>query len=1677
MISEIFSKSINYPKRTAIVFDDCRISYESLFYEVKKISSHIKSRISSNHELNLNKCIGFCMDRSISTIIVMLAIWDCGYCYLPLDKKYPVKRTEHIIKDTGVKIIITNLKNNDENVEILSTLSSVELLINLNSLEIPDMDIDFLQVENPNCLNEIAYIIYTSGTTGLPKGVIIKHTGLVNIIKSAISILNIRPEMNFYVYASIGFDAAGWDIYTSLLSGGSLHIANENLMISSVDTHDYLLKNSINMATVTPAFLADMPLVQIPSLEILVVMGDKPIEKNMEFWCQGRKCYNGYGPTETTIGATIHEYKIGDSPSNIGKPFDGYEIYLFDKNMEIISNIDEMGEIYIGGIGVAMGYLNKPELTREKFIETQYGKLYKTGDFAKLNKDLDFEFVGRIDNQIKINGVRVELEEIEGYVTEIDFVLKASVTYEKSEKRLIVYYVSIDNFTNENEQNRKIKNYLEKKLIKTVLPQHYKRIDNFILTSNGKIDKSQLPVYTISYENIDEPTNEIEMILVNLYSELFHVENIGTNIDYFELGGDSLGTVRVVSKLKEYDINIQNVDVMKYPIIKDLAQYILELQEIGITEITRQTVSTPVPFEIHQIELTVQQSPLWYYQQLYPENVSYNTFIGYIIDGCLNVEKFVQTLDFVFNKHETLRTLFKLKNNHVIQEFENLRISKENIFSEIPENDISDEINKIINQPFKMINSFLFRIKLLKTKEQNKYVFLLVKHNIITDAHSEKIFIEEFTKFYNSDIELTDSDTFKSSNKYLKYLNNFNSINSNKLLEFWNNYLFNFVGLSIPTIPTISTISTISMTPTTLTKTPDSESTKNFSIIKTFKIDNFENFIRESKHSSFKILFAVFYLTIARFNQYNFSENIDITIGTQVSNRTIETQNLMGFMISTIVLRMQFTWNITLENFLNKLSSEFNKIFEHKLISYDTILQIVKTGIDIMFVMQSQDENEFILENLKTQKIEVYKNSDAFPIYVDVYPQKEKNTFKFHIKSSGKYDRSIIEKIFETYEILLNEITIISKIRTPVSLFPYLPDDCHKNILVGENKVHEFRTITSIINHMAILSDQQILHYSTEEYDYLNESINYGQLLFESNKISKYLMEFYKIKKNDIIGVKMRRGKNFVVLLLGILQIGATYVPIDPSYPEDRILYMLNDCNPKILIENNSNRLKMDIEFTISITWEELNRNSNSYHQTIFSENSSVSNVYNSSHLVHSINPIDLADPDTIAYIIYTSGSTGKPKGCSIKHSSIMNTLYYFKDLLKITSNDKIWSLTTISFDIMVLEIFLPLISGAKLLICPQCVVEDPMNLVRWINNHSPTVLQATPTQFNLISKHINSNNNMKIIVGGEALTSKLSKKLFSISSEIYNVYGPSETTIWSTVKKIRNSDEITIGKPIYNTKCIVLNENQQIVPNGSIGELCIGGDGLSVGYFKREELTLTKFIDVYGEKYYKTGDLVKIVDVVDENNNLSLELEYIGRTDFQIKINGRRIEIGEIINTMESSQFVSRAVVVAKKHNDILYLIGYYTGTETPELLEHMKSTLPIWMMPHFVIHILKFPETLNGKIDLNLLPNPFESDMLHKINFLKTVEQIEPSNELQMVIHDIYLEIIQTKIQIEKISIKESIVNLGCDSLTIILIVSKLNNKFNIRINPEDYFKISTIEKCSELIKNMVELQNTSK
>lgn len=1486
-----------YSQRSAIYFDGVTLTYEDLHQQSQIITKQILE-----YTRGKTYPIAFRMERGPKAVITILSIIQADCYYVPLDVAYPIDRQNYIINDIEPFLILTNdleiphdkyywLNNAGDDIYIFGLRETVTV--------------------QPSVLDQIAYVIYTSGSTGAPKGVIIKQSSLINLIDSAIRIFKFEEIQRVLHYTSIGFDASGWDIYIALFSGGTLYIATDEIALNPLACHQFIDSNEITMATVTPAFLSQMPMTPIKSLQTLVVMGDLSDTKYMDWWSESAnaniKVYNGYGPTECTIGSTIHLYSKGDNPRNVGVPFDGYDIYILDGDLNPTS-ADSDGEICISGKGVAVGYHNLPDKTAEKFVQFRNSRIYRTGDMGRFTVGGTLEFLGRIDNQIKINGIRIELEEIEYHVMKMELIARACCVW--YDQKICLFYQS-----KEPLEDKTIRSHLKTKLHRTVIPSFYFHVDKFELTHNGKIDRKLL-CEKISENNIGKIINRIieaYAIVLNLEKNLITPES-----DFFVLGGHSLIVYKVVSYLQTYHL-IKAIDIMNFPIVSELAKQINSVSEPGPgkIEVLPTQKSSEKYMETNLIPISPLQMTLWKHHLIYPADASYNTLKLYSINYPLHT---IQTnITKLIKSHPALLTKFISSDGEIYQKFDNTIF----IFVKmgLKKNQVMDDVKTILKQPFNLESEQFIRVGIYPIKD-NEVILSIIKEGSIIDAYSENILERElFDMFSGKKVE--PRDNYIGAVGHL--CNEFES-DRTKCKIFWKDYLKAPFDNQIPRSLTDK--------------------------LSHFKINiklHINLIATKLKTTPYVIAISAMGLMLR-----HYFDNSDVIFGTQIAIRDdpLYTQTV-GFFVSTVLLRINFDM-LTLFAQIHTIHQNYLNVYKNKNVTYDKLLQIWGRSVDVMFVYQNLPVLSETPPEINVRRHDMV-TSAPFPITWYTYQTDSDLT----IEVKTYHDFEMINHMictFRDFLFLIEKYALTNMNVTISSEFK-----CKPVVLEGRYTQNPNSSVDQYISSICTkYSDGIALRFSSEYADHLDKSMTYAELGLCVNQCAMFLNSVYDIGPRSRVVLALRKSVDFVIILLAVLKTGASYIPIDPDYPIDRIQYMITDSTPQMIITRYVYKIDFNHGCVVDLDLVILEARQNNINPLFESKSTS----------------------DSLAYIIYTSGSTGNPKACMVTHKSIFNVCKYFEEQLVVTPTDKIWTHTTISFDIVILELFLPLFSGASLLICPQCVVSNPVEHVGWINRHMPTIIQATPTQFSLIARHLKSSNSnsLQILVGGEQLNTQLAEILLKLTPNVYNVYGPSETTIWSTISIINDPHHITIGHPIANTTCMVLNSSRIPVPSHVVGELYIGGIGVSMGYYDKPEMSADRFVELPDNltlsnktKFYRTGDLVKIIGG---------EIIYVGRNDFQLKIRGHRVELEEIIRIADSYENIHRSCLkIFDQNNGVRHIVLYvisFVSLSISQMFEYMRLKLPKNHMPSFIIQLPRFPETLNGKIDTKFLPNPFTNSLI---------------------------------------------------------------------------------------------------
>ncbi|MDQ5920106.1 MAG: hypothetical protein QG673_162, partial [Pseudomonadota bacterium] len=1358
---------------------------------------------------------------------------------------------------------------------------------------------------------------------------------------------------------------------------------------------------------------------------------------------------NMYGITETTVHTTYKPITAEDINNNslIGVTIPDQFAYVLDNNLQPLP-IGAIGELYIGGIGLARGYLNLPQLTKERFIHNPFqtdeeklnnvnDKLYKTGDLVRYLSDRTLEYIGRNDFQVKIRGFRIELSEIEVAINNShpDIQQAIVLVYEKStqdkSKYLVAYYVSkhkLDEITIHQKLSDMLPDYM--------LPNVLLWLERLPLTINGKLDRAALPKPQLRTDNCYVmPVNEIERTLCQIWQNVLEIEQVGTQDDFFKIGGDSIISIRLVAKMKAIGINVSTRDIFIHRTIKnildccDIAEIISNVEYIRFSLVgDAEKIIAVNRFNPNQIEDIYPASYLQMGMVLEYEknNSNYHIVTTHIINQIFNVELFTQIFNGLINKHALLRTAIIHDKTYG---FINVQYKSINVTDKLHVVDntiidklITDELNHKINPE----NPGMFRI-VIKPQE-NWFTLILTTHHAIEDGWSVASLIAEFITAYCN----------KSSPQkciipsYAKFISSEQQVLNNiKFKEFWLNYLNNYEPDNRQKLIFDYTL------PKPIEQFEVIQNLDNTVSLQTLALANKLNI------SPDLIFLSVYTLVLSRFLNRN-----DLVVGVVVNNRLEEPggDKLFGLHLNTIPVRFNIdndSFN-NVDNYISRVGANKLAVDEYKLYPYGKIKSDMGMHEDIYQCAFNYTNFHIVGDIYDTGLI---KSSDSnanvnIPLVLNISRTYDK--FAIHINANSEFiDKNTAHQLLDYFRTYLCDTLE----NNSVNLLP--KKDYNKIIHVWNN------TDKAYLNNKTIhqLFEEQVQKTPNDiAVVYENQNISYAELNIKANQLAHYLSSTYKIAKDDLIALYTNRSLYMIIAMLGALKAGAAYVPIDPDYPHERFLHILKDSLPKAILTQNEYQSKL-IKSTSEI-------NSRYPLDILALDNEEFCAACLSSQPVY--NPQIYTASNSLAYVIYTSGTTGVPKGVMIEHKSVVNLVQYIIPRHQLNLYNNVLFYSNYVFDASVYEIFPALLNGNQLFIANEVIRHDLGQLIEYINLNQISVLFLPSV---LVPEFVNQYNGTSVKVlftGGDSLQN-LPK--YNLNYSIINEYGPTENTVCTTTYDVKNN--VLIGKVIDNGKCYILDNNQQPLPVGAIGELYVGGAGLARGYLNLPDLTEEKFIPnpfqteleklhKINERLYCTGDLVRY--------RFDGNIEYIRRNDFQVKINGLRIELGEIENTLLSYRSIRQAVVVVHEYNSgdsadsVKSLIAYYVADSRQDedgIVNYLADKLPEYMLPRHLIYLSSLPVTNNGKLDRGALPKP-TSD--------QSTEYVEPKNDLEIMLCNAYTQVLRLKTG--KVGVTNDFFKLGGNSILAIKLISQLNLQLQLKLKVVDLFVSKTVAKLAEII-----------
>ena len=1632
-IVDLFEEqAVKTPDYIAVIFEEQQLSYQELNERANQLAHYLRSRGVKEETL-----VPICVDRSLELIIGILGILKAGGAYVPIDSDYPQERIRYMLKDLGCNIIVTSI----DHLELFnSEMQNAELLcIDDTSIPLPALSTD--KLSNTLTPDNLAYVIYTSGSTGQPKGVMVTHKNVVSLVRD-IDYVSLDKEDILLSTGSPSFDATTFEYWGILLNGGQLILCTENRLLDSKLLKEEIVRRGVTKMWFTSSWfnqLVDTDIGVFEGLETILVGGEKLSEQHIK---QMRQLYplieiiNGYGPTENTTFSLT--YKITDTWTSssipIGRPLSNRSAYVLDKQRQLVP-VGVTGEICIGGAGLARGYLNRKELTEEKFIANPFSResesrLYKTGDLGRWLPDGNIEYLGRIDDQLKIRGYRIEPGEIENMLQQSELVSQAVVLAREDKegnKHLVGYVVAEGMFNREA-----ITSYLKAKLPEYMVPALWVQLETLPLTVNGKIDRKALPDPDASGLESSEyvaPRSEVETKLAEIWQELLDVERVGVQDNFFELGGDSLLAIRLISAIRrELVVEMPISDIFEYPTISLLA-----------AQLPGQSGTTILPYiNVEQrpehIPLSFSQERLWFIDR-FAGSVQYHIPAVLRLKGKLNKDAITYSLQDIVNRHEVLRTVILEYEGEAYQYIKDkdgweLAVVDGSEYRQNREA-LQNYIQRLIKKPFDLSKDYMIRGHLISLDEQ-EHVLVVIMHHIASDGWSRSVLVKEVIELYESYEENRPARLAPLQIHYADYSIWQRKYLQGELLErkinYWKDKLQGVAPMQLPSDYARPAVSSMR------------GAAAGFSIDKRLS-EQLQLLSQQEGATLFMTLMAVFKVFL-----YRYSGQEDICVGTGIAGRQQqETEGLIGFFINTLALRSEVRGDASFTALLQQVKATTLEAYEHQEAPFEKVVDAVVKQRDmsrsplvqVIFVLQNTPEVPELRLRELTLSGEGYKHTTAqFDLHLSITETAHGLQGSLEYSTDLFSDQTISQTI-NHYTRLLS--SIVTDAEHKIGKLPMLTKAGEHQLLVEFNDtVVDYPKDNTIID----LFEKQVQQMpEAVALVFGEEQLTYGRLNWLANQLAHYLRNS-GVKQEMLVPICIERSPGMIVGILGILKAGAAFVPIDPDYPSERISYMLEDSGATVVVTSQDSKSKLETAKALHII-----------------ELDGPCSVLKSQP-AENVN--GALDSHNLAYVIYTSGSTGKPKGVMIEHGGVVNLSLSQCDALRLKPKMKTLQFASFGFDASCYEIFNTLLSGGCLVLAKKHELLSAEGFEKLINNHN-VELAVLPTSYQHTVK--DRLGTIKTIVSaGEPLNEAIGSYIQSQGIRLINAYGPTENTVCVSLSDdpIKANHIIVIGKPISNMQVYILDKMDNLSPVGVTGEICVGGVQVSRGYLNLPELTAEKFVanpfsKEPGARIYKTGDLGRWL--WDGN------IEYLGRIDNQVKINGYRIEPGEIESVLEQSELVKQAVVLARENKGgNKRLVGYIVAEgwfDQEGIVSYVRARLPEYMLPALWVNLESMPLTPNGKIDRKALPDPDTSGLL--IN-----KYVAPRNEIEAKLAEIWQEVLE----VDRIGIHDDFFKLGGNSLLALRMVSFIERNLLLSIPIHVVFQFTCISDLSKYLEIQLNL-----
>ncbi|MBV9924425.1 MAG: amino acid adenylation domain-containing protein [Acidobacteria bacterium] len=1622
-VHQLFEEQVERtPTRIAAVHRGGRLTYRELNLRADRLARHLR-RLGAGPGTHI--CV--LLPRSMGTLIALFAVLKTGAAYVALDPAHPPHRSAFVINDSQSQFVLTHRRLADglpPHGARVVCLDEAGAAVETEGRE------DMTGSAVPQ---DLAYVIYTSGSTGQPKGVKIQHRALVNYVWWAREVYLRGEQLSFPLYSSLAFDLTVTSIFVPLVTGGRVLVYDSEE--SSAALEEVVTDNQVEVLKLTPSHLALLAERDNRGSRIkrLIVGGEALstalARRILHSFGGGVEIFNEYGPTEATVGCTLYRFDATRADRAfvpIGRPAANTQVYVLDEQLNPVAE-NVVGELYIAGDGLAAGYLNRPELTNAKFIANPFRqgeKMYRSGDRGRWLPEGELDFVGRGDEQVKFHGYRVELNEIRSAINRHPQIRDSVVTVGRDEggnQVMVAYYAARRELA-----SGELRQFLATSVIAETLPNFFVHLRRLPLTLNGKVNHAALPPARVVREQggrgLAETLTPVEEVLAGIWAEVLRLERVGRHDNFFELGGHSLLGAQVVSRVREaFGVPVPLRSLFDSPTVASLGEQVGRLLGTRLPSAGLPIKRLP---QADSYPLSFAQSRMWFLSRVEPSSPFYNIPAVVRLEGQLNTEALTRALNEVINRHDSLRTNFKLDGGKPAQFIAPARERHWPVIdlSALPDKERAAEAQRLAQEealrPFDLTRDSLFRLSLLRLTER-EHMALVTMHHIVSDAWSTDVLLREVATLYEAYLQGRHSPLKALPLRYVDYAawerERLQGSALTELLAYWRGQLGG--ELTALRLPTDKPATAHSFRGARYYFELSAETSR---ALKTL--------CRQHGVTLYMASLAAFQVLLHRYTGQE-----DIVVVSPVAGRgRAETEGLIGCFVNTLVLRTHLGGDPSFAELLHRVREVALAAYAHQDMPFDRLVTELQPErrqshmplFQVMFAVQHAPPAEYRMPGLTLRLERVTRRTAQFPIML-VLEEAAQGLGGMLEYNTDLFDARTIERMLGHFQELLGGLT--ARPHEPISAPPLLTRAERRRMLFEWNETASGQPPDTSVHRL--FEEQARRRPHAPALVSSREQLSYLELDGRANALARHLRA-QGVRAELPVAILLERSTEMVVAALGILKAGGAYLPLDPEWPPERLAHVLEDAGLRLLLTRRglADRARARGLRTI-------------YLDADLSEADDVREQEQAGE----------SSPENLAYVICTSGSTGRPKAVAVEHRALSNLVQWHRRYFEVGPADRATLIAGVAFDAAVWELWPYLCAGASLYLPDDELRSAPERLRDWLVAHDISIcFMPTPLAEKALAVAWPADAPLRtLLTGGDRLRRHPDAAL---GFRLVNNYGPTECAVVTTSGIVSPDEEAVglppLGRPIDNAQVYLLDARLEPVPAGLTGELYIGGRGLARGYLNNPRLTAERFVPhPYakrpGARLYRTGDLARYLH--------DGRLEFLGRSDQQVKIRGFRVELGEVEAAITEHPAVRAAVVIAKEGGlGERHLLGYVAaGPAAPtarELREFLKLKLPEYMIPTDFLLLDQLPLTADGsKVDRRALPSP---DTV-------SAQPGAASSPLERQIAGIW----QEALGLEHVGLDDNFFDMGGHSLLLVEVVSKMTEAFGREVSVVEVFEHPTV------------------